>query len=119
MVPAVVAAHWHDATVAAAEAASHDALDRHLARTAVACGYRRCRSQHAFGAAGVHHDWRIRRTGGQSPFERRHNAAVFAGAAVFGRQHEIDVEVTKQIQAEQFLNTTSAVEERGSDAARA
>ena len=82
-------------------------------------GHRRRRGQHAFGAAGVDHDRRVRRTGGQSPFERRHDAAAFAGAAVFGGQHEIDVEVAKQVQAEQFLAATRAVEQRQSDAARA
>jgi hypothetical protein len=60
---------------------------------------RRCRSQHAFGAAGVHHD---RASAGRAASRRSSgatNAAMLAGAAVFGRQHEIDVEVTKEVQA--------------------
>ena len=56
--PAVVAAHRHDAAVAAAEAASHDALDRHLARPIVPHRGSGGRGQHAFGAARIHHHGR-------------------------------------------------------------
>src|SRR5262245_63434951 len=57
---AVVAAHRDDAAVASADAAAHDALDRHLTRTAVLHRDARGGGEHAFGSARVDHDRRVR-----------------------------------------------------------
>src|SRR5712691_9715658 len=59
MKPAVVAAHRHDAAVAATEAAPHDAFDRHLARSPESRGGFGCRRQHALRAARVDHHRRV------------------------------------------------------------
>ena len=48
---------------------------------------------------------------GQPLLEGRDDAAGLAGAAVFGRQHQLDVELAKEIQAEEFLRPTRAVKQ--------
>src|SRR5215204_501574 len=55
MEAAVLAAHRHDAAVAAAHPAAHDAFDRDLARPPVADGEPGARGQHAVGAARIQH----------------------------------------------------------------
>src|SRR5262245_59500721 len=56
--PAIVAPHGNDAAVAAAQTASHDALDRYLAGTSVFHGRLRRRREHPFRSARVEHDRR-------------------------------------------------------------
>src|SRR5437879_5399320 len=112
MSAAVLAAHRNDAAVAAAEAASHDALDRYLARPPVPCGNPRRRRQHRFGTAGVEHHGRLSIARGELPIERRDDTSRLARAAVLGRQDELDAERTKEIEMEEFRRAARAVKER-------
>src|SRR5438094_9102455 len=97
---AVLAAHRHDAAVAAAKTASHDALDRYLARPSVPRGGARGRREHPFRSARIQHDRIARATRGETTIERRDDASAFASAAVFGRQDEVDVQRAKEVQIE-------------------
>ena len=47
------------------------------------------------GAAGV--------ARGELAIERRDDAAALAGAAVFGRQHELDAELAEEVEIEELL----------------
>src|SRR5260370_2921465 len=102
MDPAVVAPQRDDTAVTAAQAAAHDALHGHLAWPAVpGRGLRRC-GQHAFGTAGVDHHARAGGTRSELAVEWRDDPPQLAGATVFRRQHEIDSEVSEEIQVEKF-----------------
>src|SRR5262249_34214332 len=75
--------------------------------------------QHSFGAARVEHDGLRRWTQRKSPIERRDHAAVFAGAAVFGREREVDAERAKEIEIEELGRSSRTVEQRCADTAGA
>ena len=83
---AVFAAHRHDTAVATAEAAAHDALDRHLTRTPVGSRDFCRRREHAFGAAGIDHHRRLVVPRGKLSIQRCDHAAGFAEASIFGRE---------------------------------
>ena len=86
--------HRYDAAVAAAHAATHDPFDRHFALALVRGGGVRDRFEHAFRSACVHDDRVARGTSGKRAIERGEDASVLTGAAVLGRQHELDAFVT-------------------------
>ena len=49
---------------------------------------------------------------GEPAVERRDDAAAFADAAVFGREHELDAEAPEEIEIEELRGAARAVEER-------
>src|SRR5438270_4252176 len=113
----VVAAHGHDAAVAAAEAASHDALHGHLARTSVARGRPGGRGEHPFGPARVDHQPCARRSRRERPPQRLDDAAALPGRSVLRRQHELDLEAAKKIEMKMLGGAARAIEQRRMDAA--
>ena len=87
---AILAAHRHDTTVAATHPTPHDALNRHLTRTAEAQSRFRYGGEHAFGAACVNHHWQSSISGGEQPFKWRDNSPAFTRAAILSRQNQVD-----------------------------
>src|SRR6266536_2216828 len=98
MEAALVRAHWNNAAVTSAEAASHDAFHRHLAWPSVPGSDGCRRRQHPFRTAGIDHDRRRRRHRRQTAIERRGDAAALTDAAVFSRQHELDAEAFEEVE---------------------
>src|SRR4051794_7814265 len=94
--------HGNHAAVAAAEAATHDALYRNLRPLVVSSGEFRDGCEHRLRSARIDH-----RTGAadilQRRFERYRDAALDAAAAIFGCDHELDAESFKKIEIEQFV----------------
>src|SRR4051812_24293349 len=77
---AVRTAGGDDAAVAAAQAAPHDLLERHVAGAAMGRGELRARAHHRRRAAHVELDRIAQRTLAQRGFERHRDASLDAGA---------------------------------------
>ena len=113
MNPAGFAAHGDHAAVATAEPTAHHAFERYMADAREPHGHPRDRGHHPLGAARVHGGRRP--AFGEMPLERRGDAAVFAGASVFGGEHERDAALAKEIEREELGARSRAVEQRGFD----
>src|SRR5437762_3283844 len=113
---AALVAHRHDASVAAAQSAAHDALDRDLARTAMSRRCLRCRREHPLGPACVDHHRRSSTARYQGAVEWFDDASAFSGAAIFRRQHKLDAALPKNIQIKELGRTTRSIEQRRANA---
>src|SRR3984893_4490533 len=119
MIAAVLGPDRHHATVTAAEAAAHDALDRDLTGAAVGGGGPGRGSEHRLGATCVDHHRRVGRVCRQPSLERSEDPAVFTETSVLGRQDELDAEVAKDIEVKELGRASSAVEQHRCDASAA
>src|SRR5262245_20835773 len=102
--------HRDDAAVAAAHATSHHTFHRPLTASPVFCRDMRDGFEHWLGSARVDHHVAVSAL--QFALERNRHASAFAGAAVLGREHQLDAPRREPIQVEQLASTSRAVEQR-------
>src|SRR5688572_6670599 len=95
------------AAVAASQAASHHALDRHFRRPAISSRNMPDGFEHWFGTAGVDHDVWSRHGGLQLALEGDRDAAAIAGGAILGRQHQPHAAVAKPVQIKEIPDASS------------
>src|SRR5215831_11098872 len=106
---AVGSTRGDDAAVAAAEAAAHDLLQRHVAGTAVRGGERGAGAHHRRRAADEQLHGIAERPLAERGLERDGDAAGDAGAAVLGGQHDRDAQRVEQIDAVELFGAPRAV----------